>query len=533
MRTLGALAAASIVAVVPTGMVPLAAADLGVLSTVDDAACLAGLEAQLDLRCPVWVTLTSTAGLHTIPAAVVASPTSLRVFVVGTHGYWQDDTTDMLTLAYGAEDGAIGWSATYDGPAHGADVGTAAALSPDGSRLYVVGPGKAPRPQQEVTWWDMNIVSYDTRDGALLWAQRYVGPGTGVFGGADWPSSVTVSPDGGSVYVTGVSFAPGHGADGITLAFDTLTGQPLWNARLGGPSWENDEFVAATPHDLVLVAGEASGSSDYRGADIVAVAYQADTGVEQWRTTVDGPWGSGDFVHGLAVSPDGRAAVLAGDTDRGDWTFDFFTVAIDLPSGAVRWTSTYGGDGEDAPSDAQFSPRGDLVFLTGKSDTLRHLHLDDWPICAPVEVGDTDMLTLAYDVRDGSQRWVSHLDGPSPYDRGRALAVSPDGTRVYVTGASEDQTVPLLPNPWAPPAGQDGFCARTTDYQGDFLTAAIDAGDGQTLWTARYNGPRGGWDEPYDMSLTSDGSRLVVAGFVETDQLFDLSWGANAYDASR
>ena len=53
--------------------------------------------------------------------------------------------------------------------------------------------------------------------------------------------------------------------------------------------------------------------------------------------------------------------------------------------------------------------------------------------------GDTgvDWATVSFDALTGKQQWSATYDGPAHgTDLAFALAVSPDGTQVYVTGSS-------------------------------------------------------------------------------------------------
>src|SRR5437867_2920104 len=73
------------------------------------------------------------------------------------------------------------------------------------------------------------------------------------------------------------------------------------------------------------------------------------------------------------------------------------------------------------------------------------------------------------------QRWAARYDGPAnAADYAVALAVSPDGGRIYVTGESEGGVTSL-----------------------DYATVAYDAATARPLWVARYNGPGNLWDQAY------------------------------------
>jgi len=63
----------------------------------------------------------------------------------------------------------------------------------------------------------------------------------------------------------------------------------------------------------------------------------------------------------------------------------------------------------------------------------------------------------------GDQLWLARYDGGNGDDVGSAVAASPDGSTVFVTGS-------IAVPPWR-----------------DFETLAYDAATGNELWSARYN----------------------------------------------
>src|SRR5439155_20644358 len=134
------------------------------------------------------------------------------------------------------------------------------------------------------------------------------------------------------------------------------------------------------------------------------------------------------------------------------------------------WISTYNGTGDtgDTARAVGVSPDGAAVYVTGGSDGGR----------------GNDYATVSYDAVSGHQRWASRYDGDGGWDQAYALAVSPDGGAVYVTGSS--------------------FGGHSGD---DYATIAYDAVTGKALWTARYAPATGGDDAAFAIGVSPDGSR--------------------------
>src|SRR5437016_10897062 len=77
---------------------------------------------------------------------------------------------DYYTAKYAAADGALLWERRYNGPANGDDFSTAVAVAPSGN-IVVTGYSS------NGTNTDYYTAKYAAADGALLWEQRYNGPG--------------------------------------------------------------------------------------------------------------------------------------------------------------------------------------------------------------------------------------------------------------------------------------------------------------------------------------------------------------------
>jgi len=86
--------------------------------------------------------------------------------------------------------------------------------------------------------------------------------------------------------------------------------------------------------------------------------------------------------------------------------------------------------------------------------------------------------------------WVERYDGlGNGDDVARNLAVSPDGSRVFVAGDSVG------------PSGDR-----------DYGTVAYDASTGTQLWGMAYDGPGNGTDEAFALGVRPVGSEVFGAG---------------------
>ena len=275
------------------------------------------------------------------------------------------------------------------------------------------GPGSGP---------DYATVAYSAATGARLWVQRYNGPGNG----NDAASAAAVSPGGATVYVTGTSYGgAATGDDYATVAYSAATGARLWVQRYNGPGNGNDaaSAVAVSPGgSRVFVTGAGQGTRS--GPDYATVAYSAATGARLWAARYNGPANGNDAAHSVAVSPDGSRVFVTGES-RGATTTGYLTVAYSAATGARLWVQRYNGPGhgDDAASAVAVSPGGSRVFVTGASQGTR---------------SGPDYATVAYSAATGARLWVARYNGPANgNDAASAVAVSPGGSRVFVTGASQ------------------------------------------------------------------------------------------------
>ena len=210
----------------------------------------------------------------------------------------------------------------------------------------------------------------------------------------------------------------------------------------------------------------------------------------------------------MGVSPDGTKVFVTGAGPGG-----YNTVALDASTGTVLWVARYSGPvgGPDFPTALAVSPVGTRVFVTGVSRGFLS-------ICGVNQAGqvgmgplDThpcfDFATVAYEASGGEMLWVTRSKARTGGgdDGATALSVSPDGSKVFVTGTS------------SPPP----------EDVSDYATYAYAASTGATLWMRVYADPADSPAFPAAIQASPDGTKVFVTG-TSGD-----SFGTIAYDARR
>jgi DNA-binding beta-propeller fold protein YncE len=342
--------------------------------------------------------------------SVAVSPGGGRVFVTGASNSTQGGPSDYITIAYKVATGARLWVKRYSGPGFSDDGATSLAVSPDGRTVFVTGSSGGPTANSNEAF---ATIAYSAATGAWQWGKRYGGPGNRGAGAA----SVAVNPAGGSVFVTGTS-----GNDYATVAYSTQTGARLWVASYPGPSDPRDDggatSVAVSQGGNTLFVTGTSFGPPGSSTDYGTVAYNAVTGAQLWAEHYNGPSNGGDRAASVAVSSGGSRVFVTGASDG-----DYGTVAYNAFSGAQVWARRYNdpGNRDDFATALAVGPHGQVVFVTGFSGGAA--------------------ATVAYAAKRGAQLWVRRYHGPGNRGAGgTSVAVGPRRAEVFVTGSSRGAT---------------------------------------------------------------------------------------------
>lgn len=394
----------------------------------------------------LWVKRYDGSGFGARAFSVAASPTGNMVFVTGAVVNAAQTAWDYATIAYNSATGAQVWVKVYVSPGTGSDQANAVAVSPDGKTVFVTGESTGAS-----SGYDYATIAYNAATGTQLWVKRYDGPGKNT----DDATSLGVSPTGSTVYVTGYSegstFEPAY----TTIAYNAATGAQQWVERYDpGNGFDQAFSIAVGSTGMVFVTGSAYVGTT-TGYDYTTVAYSP-AGAQLWVKHYSGPTNVGgepDQANALTVSPDGKSVFVTGQIYAASSGYIYGTVGYNATTGAQLWARHY-DSGASSPNVARsviVSPDNKTVYVTGS-------------------IGDglTGYATVAYSATTGTQVWIKRYHGSGPgFNEAYSVAVSPDGSTVYVTG----------------------YSAGNGTYDFAYATVAYNAATGAQQWVRRYKGP--------------------------------------------
>lgn len=421
---------------------------------------------------------------------------------------------DATVLKYAAATGVVTWTKNYNGKGDFSDK-VQDMIADAANNIYVTGYVFSPEQRKDLFTAKINSA------GSTVWYKTYD------FSLADDEGKSITLDTSGNVYVCGNSIGNGSSDDYITIKYDTL-GNVIWSARY---NYVNEADVATSisvnaANGNVFVTGYSDGNStaSVTNYDITTVKYSS-TGNENAVVRFNGT-GNG-IDRGVRIIVNGNSSYVTGKTWNGS-NYDIVTIKYN-GSLSQQWQAIYAGNGllDDEPRDMiQEISTGDL-FITGNTGTasgndnyitLRYKNTGalQWSSSyngsgnntdraygvvefgdgvyvtgrsAPANAADSaDIVTIKYAKLTGTQSWINRYNGPAgSADRGNAIAADAAGN-IFVTGESTGTT-----------SGSD------------FATLLIDA-NGNKKWEARYNGAGNGEDVPRCI-VTDAAGYVYVSGY--------------------
>ena len=354
--------------------------------------------------------------------------------------------------------------------------------------------------------------------GNKLWNQSYKGS----LSGSDQLVSLKVAPS-GNVTIAGQIYQPGSGNDIVTARFDS-TGTMNWESIYQSSGNSQDQANACTidKKGNFYVTGTAILNSYIQ---VVTVKFNS-SGDTVWTRGYNY---NGGFSSPFAITTDDRGNVYVACecwTSSVNTSADIFVVKYN-PDGVLKWVAQYVNGSYDRPQALTVDGSGN-VYVTGQS----------------YGSGNWDYVTLKYD-STGTQQWFPkryNASGSSGADQAFAITVDKIGN-VYVTGISAP-TVNFLPSEIATikynAAGTQQWVKRfkgTQNFYNEGTGIAVDdsgniyvggmvedfnseGGDnmivikynaiGDTLWTARYDGPYHSIDIAHALVLDRQGNVIIT-----------------------
>jgi hypothetical protein len=426
---------------------------LGAVAAAMVAAGLAPAVPATASTAPKWHKTFSAKGYDVWGSATAVSPNGSTVFATGqamSPGY-PLDVSFGETIAYNAATGAVIWTAKFN-PHPGVDDNgfSSIAVSPNGSTVFVTGhSGDA----NQATGLVQAIVAYNAATGAKLWQVTGTPVPGGSIGGSLSP--LAVSPSSSTVFVTN----PVESMTGQTVAYNASTGAARWTQPAGG-----NAIALSANASRLYVAGEQSGSATVHGD---TEAFNATTGAKIWQASVGG---TGVYLGGAKLSPDGSTLFASGASN----STNSFVVAYSASTGAPLWTAHVGTGGNSVGLGV--TPSGSSVIV---SEAIN---------AGPPSNG-VNWVNLALNPATGATLWRRADDFPKNGPTAYAYAMSPDGSIAYITGATYN------------PPNQIGD---------KYLTIGFSTASGKPVWNASYAGLARNY--AYAMAVSPNGSHIFVTG---------------------
>jgi uncharacterized delta-60 repeat protein len=298
--------------------------------------------------------------------------------VIVTGFVWNGINRDIHTVKYNGVTGAVIWQHSYDGTAHGNDMGTAIAVD-SLDNVYVGGNSQNAEGNDDVA-----VLKY-TPDGTTVWQEFFNGSGNDI----DQLTDITTGLD--SVAVTGQSKS-GARFSMLTIKYSSA-GTKLWDKSYAGTGSATGNRVRTDNAGNVIVTGSAMNDT----LDIHTIKYNGASGDVLWEKNYNGVYDEEPF--GLAID-EANDVYITGYTWTEAAANDFYTARYNGTTGALVWEKLF--DSGNGATDVAVAtsigvlPSGD-VFVTGYTSTE----------------GNIDTEIVKYKRENGNELWRRTFSGPA------------------------------------------------------------------------------------------------------------------------
>ena len=319
----------------------------------------------------------------------------------------------IVTVAYDSTTGAERWSRTWDNSPTGVDNGNVVLFSPDGGTVYIGGVTSADNGEL-----DYVTIAYDASRGVQKWVSIYRGLGAG---GTNAPFDLAVSVDGNRVFVTGESAGQReYELDYATVAYDASTGSELWVSR-SQPTFVDRACCLAVDQDHVYVTGDSYAGPSGGDYQALTLALRVSDGSVAWQQRLGGPGYNGGRA--IAVGG-GRVIVTTQSPSTGpDEGLTALIAAYDADTGQQLWVASLAESlRSQLANDVAVGSDGHVYLIASSRPNLPNTALDDQEL-------------VAYNLADGSTTWSVHLDsGTANALTGDKVALASDGKTLLTLG---------------------------------------------------------------------------------------------------
>jgi len=292
--------------------------------------------------------------------------------------------------------------------------------------------------------------AYDAETGTVRWMDDYYRESPELLNAAN-----AVAADGTRVFAAGVTETTAGGKAFTVRAYDTTTGDLLWDSYYDreGALWD-EAYAIAVSGGLVFAAGVTETAAN--GKSLTVLAYNATTGTLLWSKFYDrerGPL----LDEAYAIAASGSQVFAAGVTETAARGKAFTVRAYNAANGTVLWTKRVDREGSGWDEADAIGVSGDTVIAAGMTETA---------------ATGRDFTTIAFDAANlGAQLWADYYDGQGNdgqwyQDTARAIAIS--GVTAYVAGYSFE---PYSFDPW-----WEYYCE---------MVRAYNTVSGTIMWTSR------------------------------------------------